>query len=387
MGRVVVLSTLSMVELLLLSSCDAGSAQDNAALLGSTTPAAELQARAPSDGGRSMCMRDRTPPVAKQVNLIADQTGVATIADPNLVNAWGLAFNPQGVAWISANGTGLAIAYDSAGAEKIAVTVPPPSGGQPPAAPTGQVFNADTNAFLGDLFIFVTEDGTISGWQPSDATNAVLRVDNSTTQAVYKGATIAKVGPRSLLIATDFHNAKVDVFDDHYNPVTNRQGAFQDPCLPAGYAPFDVKARSNRLFVTYALQNDEKHDDVKGPGNGFVDVYDLGGRLMGRLISRGALNSPWGLAFKSDGAGPVELLVGNFGDGRINVFELSERPAAMEATFIGQIGDSTGTAITIDGLWALGFGPGTGGFAATDLFFTAGPNDEQNGLFGKLIFQ
>jgi uncharacterized protein (TIGR03118 family) len=380
---------LSLIGLFSLVACSGDPNQDpvppaNAASLNGT---GMLDAGAANPEG-PMCMRDRAAPVAKQVNIVADQPGVAAVADSNLVNAWGLAFNPQGVAWISANGTGLAIAYDSTGAEKIAVTVPPPAGGQPPSAPTGQVFNGDSNAFMGDLFIFVTEDGTVSGWKPSDATNAVLRVDNSATQAVYKGVTLAKAGGKSLLIAADFHNAKIDVFDDQYKPVTKQHPAFVDPCLPAGYAPFNVLARGNHVFVTYALQNDEKKDDVKGPGNGFVDIYDLGGRLTARLISRGALNSPWGLAFKADDkTGTLELLVGNFGDGRINVYELSGHRSDIDAKLIGQMADPTGKAITIDGLWSIAFGPGAGGFAADELYFTAGPNDEQNGLFGKLILQ
>lgn len=310
------------------------------------------------------CMAEQKVLVATQTNLIADKAGAAATMAPNLVNAWGLAFNPSGVAWISANASGLAIAYDANGSEKIAVTVAPPAGGQPPAAPTGQLFNSDSSAFMGDVFLFVTEDGTISGWQPSDAKAGVLRVDNSAGNAVYKGATIAKARGKSLLIAADFHNAKIDLFDEHYNP---------------------------------ALQNDEKKDDVKGAGNDFVDVYDMGGRLVDRLISRGALNSPWGLAFKNDDdkAGTVDLLIGNFGDGRINLYRLTAHVAGqgaghvvgMDAKLVGPVVDSTGTAIVIDGLWAIVFGPDAGGFAGADLYFTAGPNDEQNGLFGKLAFQ
>jgi uncharacterized protein (TIGR03118 family) len=239
---------------------------------------------------------------------------------------------------------------------------------------------------MGDVFIFVTEDGTVSGWQPSAGTTGVLRVDNSATNAVYKGATIVRHKKEPMLFAADFHNGKIDAFDAHYNQVALQPGAFSDSCLPDGYAPFNVLARDDRLFVTYALQNEEKKDDVKGAGHGFVNVYDLKGRRIERLISRGALNSPWGMAFKTDDkTGSVELLIGNFGDGRINVYELALRPLDFAAKFVGPIVDSTGTAITIEGLWAITWGPDAGGFSAKDLYFTAGPNDEKDGLFGKLV--
>jgi uncharacterized protein (TIGR03118 family) len=353
-----------------------------------------------SDAGASnpmMCRReslqDQKAASATQTNLIADQPGSATMIDTGLVNAWGLAFNPSGVAWLSANGSGLALAYDAAGNSKIRVTVPPPPSGQSPSAPTGQVFNGNASAFKGDVFIFATEDGTISGWQPTDTTNAVLRVDNSGNKAVYKGLTISSMDGTILLLAADFHNNRVDVFDMNYQPAP-RSGAFVDPCLPAGYAPFNVLAHRGQILVAYALQDADAHDDVKGAGNGFVDVFDNDGRFKGRLISRGALNSPWGMAFMastteitSPRAQPKErLLVGNFGDGRIDAYDVSLTGRSMEATFLGPIVDATGTAIVIDGLWSIAFGPGSGGFAATDLFFTAGPSDEKHGLFGRLTF-
>jgi uncharacterized protein (TIGR03118 family) len=355
---------------------------------------------ASGDAGASnpmMCKRenlqDQKAASVTQTNLIADQPESAKMIDTGLVNAWGLAFNPSGVAWLSANGTGLALAYDAAGNSKIRVTVPPPQGGQPPSAPTGQVFNGNASAFKGDVFIFATEDGTISGWQPTDTTNAVLRVDNSGNNAVYKGLTISNMDGTTLLLAADFHNNRVDVFDMNYQPAP-RSGAFMDPCLPAGYAPFNVLAHRGQILVAYALQDADAHDDVKGAGNGFVDVFDNDGRFKGRLISRGALNSPWGMAFMastaeitSPRAQPKErLLVGNFGDGRIDAYDVSLTGRSMEATFLGPIVDATGTAIVIDGLWAIAFGPGSGGFAATDLFFTAGPDDEKHGLFGRLTF-
>lgn len=344
-----------------------------------------------------MCKRqsakDQKAPAATQVNLIADQQNVAVVTDTNLVNAWGLAFNPSGVAWISANGSGLAIAYDSAGNTKIQVTVPPPSGGQPPSAPTGQVFNRNPEAFMGDLFIFATEDGTISGWKPSAGTTAMLRVDNSGNKAVYKGLTIANFGGTTLLLAADFHNGQIEVYDQNYQPVSKAQ-AFLDACLPAGFAPFNVFAHQDLILVSYAVQDADAHDDVKGAGNGFINAFNLEGRFKGRVISRGALNSPWGMTFVASKSEEVSfwahptqrLIVGNFGDGRIDVYDLSLRGGAIQADFLGPMVDSNGTAIVIDGLWGIMFGPGAGGFAAEDLFFTAGPDDEKHGLFGKLVF-
>jgi uncharacterized protein (TIGR03118 family) len=342
----------------------------------------------------------KDPAVVEQVNIVSDQAdGGAAVADPDLVNAWGLAFNPKGVAWISANGKGLAPAYDSAGDTKIKVTIPPPDGGQPPSAPTGQVFNDVATNFGGDVFIFATEDGTIAGWQLSAETTAVIRVDNSGGGAVYKGLTLGKLASQARLFAADFHNNKIDVFDRQYKAVTDHHG-FVDCQLPKGFAPFNVMVRGDLLFVTYALQDEVAKDDVKGAGNGYVDVFDLDGRLLDRLISQGVLDSPWGLAFVSGSASPCKafsscaknetfkLLVGNFGDGRINIFTVARQGLDLQATNGRPVIDTTtGQPLVIDGLWALVFGPGAGGFPAQDLFFTAGPADEQHGLFGKLIFK
>jgi uncharacterized protein (TIGR03118 family) len=325
--------------------------------------------------------------VVREKKLVSDLSGVARQRDPNLVNAWGLAFNPNGPAWVSDNGTGLTTVYDSNGSLLLSVTVPPPVEGTPPSAPTGQVFNGDTQAFAGDRFIFVTEDGTISGWQPGFDGTAKLRVDNSANGAVYKGVTVAHAGKETRLFAADFHNAKVDVFGGDYKPVASCVGGFQDGKLPENFAPFNIFASEDVLFVAYAKQDlPDKEDDDPGAGRGVVDVYDTDGNLLERLISGGVLNSPWGMAISPSGFGsiPNRLLVGNFGDGQISAFRLGLDGLHLAATFEGFLGDTSSHPIVIDGLWAIGFPPNGGGFNPQDLYFTSGPGDEEHGLFGRL---
>jgi uncharacterized protein (TIGR03118 family) len=323
--------------------------------------------------------------VVNQVNLVSDQSGVAKTTDPNLVNAWGLAFAPAGRAWVASNGKGLVQIYDSTNKVVLSVTIPPPHGATE-TSPTGQVFNA-TRAFRGDRFIIVTEDGTVTGWQPSTPSHAFLRVDNSRSGAVYKGVALGTLNGKSRLFATDFHNNKIDVYDEHYQPV-HTGDRFADPGLPSNYAPFNVVAKGPFLFVTYAQQNDERHDDVKGPGHGFLVVYSMDGSQHRRLVSRGALNSPWGMAFEppSDDFS-VRLWVGNFGDGHVHAYRVFVGDDfRLTASLEGALGDKPNHPIAIDGLWAIVFGPGQGGFSGTDLFFTAGPDDESHGLFGTLVF-
>jgi uncharacterized protein (TIGR03118 family) len=326
-----------------------------------------------------------------QENIVSNQAGMAKATDPVLKNAWGLAFNPSGPAWVSANGSGTSQVYDDSGKVLLSVTVPPPNGGMPPSAPTGQVFNRQaSSAFMGDLFIFATEDGTIAGWQKSNGGTATLRADNSTSTAIYKGITIAapltQLG-RVQLYAADFHNNKIAVFDDQYMPVTSL-GSFTDPDLPAGFAPFNVRGVGPLLLVSYAKQDEAGEDDVKGPGNGFVDVYSAEGFFLQRLISGGQLNSPWAMLFAPDNDhASVDIAIGNFGDGMINIYNLSLKNLRVDARWEGALGDaSSGKPLVIDGLWALEFGSGQSGFEADEIYFTAGPNDEANGLFGSLAF-
>lgn len=323
--------------------------------------------------------------VVERRNIVSNLPGAAA-QDPDLRNAWGLAFNPVGVAWVSANETGRSAVYDAQGHHVIpSVIIPPPPGMPSPSHPTGQVFNADAeaNAFKRDRFIFATEDGTIAGWQGGPV--ATLRVNNS-GNAIYKGVTIAKDRRgRTRLYAANFFAGRIDVFDDAYQPVETGL-RFRDFFLPAGFAPFNVEQIKGLLFVTYAKQDADKQDDVKGPGNGFVDVFTPDGLLLSRLISRGALNSPWGITLAPEGFGDLggRLLVGNFGDGKINVYELRQFAWFFFAEHEGTLGTDETHPLVIDGLWALKFGVDRNGFSSTHLYFTAGPNDEEDGIFGEL---
>lgn len=316
-----------------------------------------------------------------QTNLTSDLPGVAQNQDPNLVNPWGIAFSATSPFWVSDNGSGLSTLYNGAGqAIPLVVKIPPPAGGTSPAAPTGVVFNS-TAGFGGSPFIFATEDGTISAW--AGGTAATLEVDNSASGAVYKGLTLGNNGGSELLYAANFNSGSVDVFNSSFAPVTV-PGGFSDPGIPAGYAPFDIQNIGGMLYVTYALQDAQKHDDVAGPGHGFVDVFNTAGVLQGRLISQGALNSPWGLALAPATFGPFggDLLVGNFGDGEIDAYN------PTSGAFLGALTDSMGNPLIDQGLWGLAFGNGSNGFSTNGLYFTAGipgPGEvEDHGLFGVI---
>jgi len=332
-----------------------------------------------------------------QRNLLSDLAGVARFQDPNLVNAWGLSHSPTGPWEVSDNGTGLATAYKGNGMGVPPVVTIPAAGGGPGGAPTGNVFNPTSGFVISQdgasgpsQFLFATEDGTISGWNPAvDPTHALIAVDRSAVQqgkflgAVYKGLALAQSGSASFLFATDFRFGVVEQFDAQFHLVRS----FTDPVLAADcplrgqcFAPFGIQNIGGDLFVSFALQNKAHHDDVAGPGNGFIDVFNTGGTLIGRFASGGTLNSPWGLALAPAGFGAFsnDLLVGNFGDGRINAFD----PAT--GAFLGQLQNPAGHPIDINGLWGLAFGNGGLAGDATTLFFAAGLNDEADGLFGSI---
>lgn len=330
----------------------------------------------------------------QQTNLVSDLPGVAHVTDPNLVNSWGIVHGPTTPFWIADNGTGVSTLYTGAGdpfpiGSPLVVTIPPPkdSPAGTTATPTGIVFNSTAGFAVSEgttsgaaLFLFATEDGTISGWNRNvDPTHAILEVDKS-PGAVYKGLALASNSAGTFLYATNFRAGTIDVFNDHFGQ-THLAGSFTDPNLPQGYAPFGIANINGDLYVTYALQDAAKHDDVAGPAHGFVDIYDTNGNLIRRLVTRGRLNSPWGLTMTPGNFGRFsnDLLVGNFGDGRINVVD----PATGE--FFGQLRDANNRPITIDGLWGLDFGNDANAGPSTTLFFTAGLNDEADGLFGSLV--
>ncbi len=321
-------------------------------------------------------------PLFNQTNLVTnDQTAnPAQTTDPNLVNAWGISSSPTSPFWVSDNGAGVATLYNvnpNTNATSIAslvVTIPPVGSG----TPTGNVFNAISGAFNGDLFLFVSEDGTISGWRGALGTTAE-RLQIASDANVYKGTTEATIGGNTYLYAANFRGGTIDVLKGSPG-APDLTGHFTDPNLPAGYAPFNIRLLGNKLYVTYALQDASKHDDVAGAGQGFVSVFDTQGSFLGRVGSGGTLNSPWGLALAPMSFGPLagDLLVGNFGDGRINAFDLSTD------TFVGQLLGTDGSELTIDGLWGLTVGNDGNGGSSNKLYFTAGPDGEMNGLFGVI---
>ncbi len=315
-----------------------------------------------------------------ETDLVSDIPGRAQLTDPLVVNPWGLALSPTSPLWVANNGSDSATLY-SGGANgsvtKVGLEVAITGG-----APTGQVFNG-TSSFVVTgpngsgpaRFLFDSESGDVTGWSPTaDPTTALVGAHSDT--AIYKGLALVSLASGPRLVATDFHNAKVDVFDGSFQPV-NDPTAFVDHSIPAGYAPFGVFTTGGFVYVSYAKQDADAEDDVAGHGFGFVDRYDLTGHNLHRVASHGNLNAPWGMAIAPDSFGPYAgmLLVGNFGDGRIGVYSGDE--------FMGQLRDRDNRAIEIDGLWALLRGTAnTGGTDA--VWFSAGLDDEAHGLVGLL---
>jgi uncharacterized protein (TIGR03118 family) len=421
-----------------------GSGRLSSALLAALTIVASGSLTIHSAGARAAPAGGAPTGTVLQTNLVSDLPGAAAVQDPNLVNSWGLTESSTSPFWVADNGSGLATTYLVPGVgnapvsiNSLVVNIPTPVS-PTGAAPTGTVFNiaASSGAFritgpnnsgqtasAPATFLFDTEDGTIVGWNPGiDPTrqfggpngvsnHAIIAVDNSgnnftnpnpnqQTGAVYKGLGIATsstpiiaTDPAStaLLYASNFRAGTVEVYDANFTKVTDLPAsAFKDPGLPAGFAPFNIQVLNGKVYVTYALQNAVKHDDVAGLGHGFIDVFNLDGTpgLPGgamRLTSRGPLNSPWGLAIAPPGfagisnpSGNPVLLVGNFGDGFIHAFD------AVTGSFLGQLTDPDGEPIQIDGLWALRVGNGAAGGFADTVYFTSGPFGETHGLFGSL---
>ena len=335
----------------------------------------------------------------QQTNLVSDLPNIAKFQDPNLVNSWGLVHGPATPWWVADNGTGVSTLYNGQGVKvPLTVTIPAPAGSPAgtTAAPTGVIFNgnggfnvSENGTSFSSVFIFDTEDGTISGWNPTfaDRTHAILAVDRSTVGAgaVYKGLAMGSNASGTFIYATNFRFGTVEQFNSSFqlvNSFTDSRLANTCPLPNQCYAPFGIQNIGGNLYVTFALQNAEKHDDVAGPAHGFVDVFDTSGNLIQRLIMHGRLNSPWGLAHAPADFGLFSnaLLVGNFGNGRINAYDLNT------GEFLGQLRDQTNTPITIDGLWSLQFGNDANAGLHNELFFTAGINDEADGLFGKITF-
>jgi uncharacterized protein (TIGR03118 family) len=329
----------------------------------------------------------------KQANLVSNIMGMAPVHDPNLKNPWGLTRSSGSPWWVGNNNSGTSTLYDGKGnIIPLVVTVPAPkaapTGTQ--SAPTGVVFNGSPTDFLlapgkQAIFIFATEDGTISGWNPGiDFHNAVLKVDNSdgggADGAVYKGATSGEINGKRFLYVTNFRSAKVEVYDTNFKRVHLGEEAFEDEGLPRGFAPFNVQNIGGTLFVTYAKQNAARHDDIAGDGNGFVRIFTPSGKLIGHLEHGDWLNSPWGVVWTTRDFGEFSnaILVGNFGSGRVAAFN------GFTYKFMGFLKNPNDSILTIDGLWSITFGNDATAGPANTLFFTAGINGELDGLFGTI---
>lgn len=324
-----------------------------------------------------------------QSNLVSDLPGVAQIQDTNLVNSWGVSFNTNTPFWISDNNSGLATLYqvtnDASGSpvvirEGLVVSIPP-GGGQ--GTPTGTVFN-NLGGFDTNLFLFVSEDGTISGWRGSLGTSAETLVPGSSNN-VYKGMELATNSEGApILLASNFRQGTVDEYDANSTLI----GQFADTNGTAGFAPFGMQTINGTIYVTFAKQDAVKHDDVAGKGNGLIDTFDpLTGTFTrfatGTSIKRGnvsAMNSPWGVALapSSFGIHAGQLLVGNFGNGTIMTFDVNT------GKFKGYLNAVKGGRIKIDGLWALTIGNGTKAGVTDTIYFTSGPDSESHGIMGQL---
>jgi len=314
-------------------------------------------------------------PSYQQVNLVASTNAYGAVRiDTNLVNAWGLAIGPTGAFWISATDKDLTTVYDRSGTTLI---LPIAVDGEP----TGVVYNSTLDFVIpstGGLvskFIYVGEEGTVQSWNSGIASIKV--VDNSADHAVYKGVAMGVDGGANFLYIANFSENEIEVLDKNFIYVSTKP--FIDPLLPIGFAPFNIKNIGGKLYVTYAKQSEDKYDDVPGAGNGYVSIFNTDGTFVKRFASGGTLNSPWGIAQAPGdfGQGSNAILVGNFGDGRINVF-------TKDGDYVGQLKDGD-LPITIEGLWSLTF-PANGVPAGdqNQLFFTAGPDNEDHGLFGYI---
>lgn len=322
----------------------------------------------------------------KATTTTSDIPGISAFTDANLVNPWGLSVLGSGPWWVSDNNSGLSTLYDGTGKpQSLVVTIPAwnnPTGGTPSGTVSNSTVDFQLTAGNPAYFLFCTEDGTISGWNPTvNATNAVIKVNNW-PNAVYKGMALASAAGSNYLYVANFRGGTVDVFDKNFAAFSFGPNAFKDSTIPAGYAPFNVTLlpTQNQLVVTYAKQNSQKHDDVAGPGHGYVRFFDTQGNLIMGLQQEPSLNSPWAVALAPQGFGAFsgDLLIGNFGSGAIAAYN------PHTGAFIGLMLDPSGLPMRIDHLWALAFGNGGGAGPTNTLYFTAGVFDEVHGLFGTI---
>ena len=337
--------------------------------------------------------------------LVSDKAGVVattTTIDASLSNPWGVAIAPGLPFWIADNNSNVSTLYSGTGAiqtdaitgmNDVGIAIPASAAGVP-ANPTGQIYNGGGGFLIptsagqeSALFIFDGEGGTIAAWANGSGAAAVTAYDdgvaNGANHAVYKGLAVGTVNGATFLYATDLHNNKVDVFDTQFTKPAAMQGKFVDPTMPSGFVPFGIMALNDQLYVSYTKQDAAKHDETTGAGLGYVDVFDFSGNFVNRFASAGALNAPWGMAIAPAGFGSLagDLLIGNFGDGKVNVF--APNGTAL-ATSMGPLTVSNGGTITIPGLWSLVFGNGDSDKPLTTLFYTAGFADQTDGVFGSI---
>jgi uncharacterized protein (TIGR03118 family) len=319
----------------------------------------------------------------KQTNLVSDTQGPALHKDTNLINPWGIAFFPGNPFWVADNNSGFSTLYDKTGMVRSnPFTIPPPLGSSNPATPTGIVANIAQTGFNVNghpsLFIFATEDGTISGWNGNDP--VTLKIDNARAGAVYKGLALVTNTDGTFLLVADFNCGCVAIFDALFNARV-LTGTFTDPTLPAGYAPFGIHVINNQVLITYALQDQPKHDPVRQAGAGYVSLFDLNGVFIRRVASQGMLNAPWGAVIPpaSFGAFGGKLLIGNFGDGTINAYDINQASG-----FLGQMKDANGAVVTNASLWDLVFDPSGGTGDPNTMYITAGLANEKDGLFSAI---
>lgn len=356
-----------------------------------------------SVGAQASPMKAITSGTVLQTNLVSDLPGVAAVQDPNLVNSWGMTESQTSPFWISDNGTGLATLYLVPGAggtpvsiNPLVVNIPTPVS-QTGGTPTGTVFNTDSSggAFqvtgpnkggqttsAPSAFLFVTEDGTVSGW--NSGTSAVIKV-NTKSKSVFKGAALATINlphgnSATFLCVADFRKGRIQVYDSWFHHVPLMEDMFRDERIPYGFAPFNIQNIGGDLYVSYAKQDDQKHDEVDGAGLGYVDVFSPLGFLVRRLQHGPWLNGPWAMTIAPSDFGIYshDLLVGNFGSGQVAVYD------PVTGFFKGLLKDASDNTITIDGLWGLSFGSGGTSGSATALYFSAGSDGEAHGLFGTI---
>jgi uncharacterized protein (TIGR03118 family) len=320
----------------------------------------------------------------KWKNLVSDIPGVAQRVDSNVVNPWGIIPSPTNTIWIANNGTGTSTLYNTDGVpvpegNPLVVTIPPSASSTEHGNPTGIVFYPGTGFVVSEnttsgpsRFIFVSEDGSISGWSPGVALDhAIVAVDHGNQEAIYKGAALGTTAAGDRLYVTNFHAAKVEIYDGNFMEI-DTANSFNDPNIPKGFAPFGIRNINGLIYVTYAKQDPDAEDDVAGQGLGFVSVFSAEGHFIKRLISRDHLNAPWGLALTPHNFGKFHdaLLVGNFGNGHINAFDPNS------GAFLDHL-NRNGRPLAFEGLWGLHF-------IGKNLFFTAGIVDEEHGLFGVI---